>query len=291
MCPESPAPSKPEADKKSHIKWGAIVFLDRLGTKAVWTKNPSGDAIRRSEERLEKARNRFGSQSTVEAFYLADLSSATANSTFVSYVDFDTSPGAKTPSEVFQVTVPVNFDLPDNVIGFSDTLIVWREIQDRSNVTFDGLSTDVIHFFNDTLADGDFYRGVISVGEFVATRNAVLGPAVHEAGAWYEATDWMGVSLTPSAEWFVGQREGFSNPDMPYAESRIPRRPRRDSDGQTTNTLGVALAWPRYWEGGRKSLLQVFSGQLVTPDLETKYRNTLAFFDSVSISNKSSPPP
>jgi hypothetical protein len=44
-------------------------------------------------------------------------------------------------------------------------------------------------------------RGAISFGSFAIQDNIFIGKAVDEAASWHEYADWIGVHLTPSAEW------------------------------------------------------------------------------------------
>jgi hypothetical protein len=141
-------------------------------------------------------------------------------------------------------------------------------------------SAKMCQYFINKMADGDFYRGVISLGEFVTGTRSVLGPAVHEAAAWYETVDCMGISLAPSAEWFVRQIDSFDSPPGRYAQTRLPLKHQNERERATGAFLNVALAWPRNWAGGKQTLMKIFQSQLVTPDLESKYRNTLSFFDA-----------
>lgn len=53
-----------------------------------------------------------------------------------------------------------------------------------------------------------FLRGAFSVGEYLyggSHSNTVLGPAVADAASWCEQADWIGVTVTPSAGYFLEQ--------------------------------------------------------------------------------------
>jgi hypothetical protein len=260
--------------------------LDRLGTRAEWTQDPPGEALRRSKDRFEKAIRRFGASDFATSFYVADFSSSAAQSsleagTTWAYVDLS---GAVSPViSRFEVQVP---SPPAGVIGFSDTIIAWREIGKTDMSAFERLCNDVIDFFNATLVDGDFYRGVISVGQFLPADHAIFGPAVQEAGDWYEAFDWMGVSLTPSAEWFVRSSDRLQDLRSAFVEFDLSPKGGAGHSKPPQSVSRVALAWPRFLSGGRGELLGAFRKQLVSRDFENKYRNTLRFFeDSIAASS------
>lgn len=50
------------------------------------------------------------------------------------------------------------------------------------------------------LDSGYRFRGAIAAGDFISTPEAIIGPAVADAAAWYERADWIGVHVTPSTD-------------------------------------------------------------------------------------------
>jgi hypothetical protein len=50
-------------------------------------------------------------------------------------------------------------------------------------------------------------RGATAVGEYAVKDNIYVGKAIDEAAAWHEAGDWIGVHLTPSAFFSVGDKQ------------------------------------------------------------------------------------
>jgi hypothetical protein len=84
---------------------------------------------------------------------------------------------------------------------FGDTLIITCEnVNDDPDLTFITFCTYLVQIINAGLVFEIPYRGVISHGNYVLSRdrNAVLGPAIAEAATWYERADWIGLHLTPS---------------------------------------------------------------------------------------------
>jgi len=84
---------------------------------------------------------------------------------------------------------------------FGDTVIVAIPIENR-------LSTALIisaaicmmsEYLFASLGLGILYRGAFSIGNYISDResNTVMGEAVTDAAAWYEKSEWMGVSSTP----------------------------------------------------------------------------------------------
>jgi len=47
------------------------------------------------------------------------------------------------------------------------------------------------------LENGLRFRGAISLGDIVYSKQNVLGPAITDVASWYEEADWMGVIATP----------------------------------------------------------------------------------------------
>ncbi len=63
-----------------------------------------------------------------------------------------------------------------------------------------------------------FLRGALSIGEYLyggSQSNTVLGPAVADAATWCEQVDWIGLSVTPSAGYFL-ERQSNRLDSMQY---------------------------------------------------------------------------
>lgn len=91
---------------------------------------------------------------------------------------------------------------------FSDTLVVCISLaEDLGGLDIDPRGTILIFpylittFFIPQMQNNIFFRGAISYGEFQLSTedNIIMGSALDEASDWYEATDWIGIILTPSA--------------------------------------------------------------------------------------------
>jgi len=125
-------------------------------------------------------------------------------------------------------------------------------------------------------------RGATCIGEFKYDEGRFLGPAVDEAAEWYETADWIGVHLTPSAFFYVGEElENWVNYSPPFKK------------GPSWETL--CANWTNNWgldllsigiEGkvlvdDRKFSLEqkFFEFGPIGPDIAGKFTNTLKFFD------------
>lgn len=99
-----------------------------------------------------------------------------------------------------------------DILCLSDTLIVCVSLSNQlDNANIDDRVLIVIlpelinSFFQKQLNNKVFFRGAISYGEFTfsSEQTIVMGSALDEASEWYEAVDWIGIILTPSAEYAV----------------------------------------------------------------------------------------
>jgi hypothetical protein len=118
-------------------------------------------------------------------------------------------------------------------------------------------------------------RGAISYGEFEIQDNIFVGKAVDEAAAWHEFADWIGVHLTPSAEYVLGQDSSDSlwvryTPPCKVPLAWIPH----------------CVNWTASWTDRTqetKSIKAKFRrlGPIV-PDIAVKFANTLAFIEAVN---------
>jgi len=144
------------------------------------------------------------------------------------------------------------------------------------------------------------FRGAIAVGEFVESDDAVLGPAVIDAAHWYEMPDFFGAIATPNAmfsietiladkpaeegseDWPVGASESMGRPyEVPLKNGKCLKTHAAD---------WTISAWVRSREASENmekwfySILQKFP---VSPEVEAKYRNTVAFLHHCRKTRKS----
>jgi hypothetical protein len=90
--------------------------------------------------------------------------------------------------------------LPVRVLSISDTIVLLTEGDVAAVVPIHGLICKAL--ISESVRSGIPVRGATSHGQFYASEGTILvGPAVDEAASWHEALDWIGVVLTPSAEY------------------------------------------------------------------------------------------
>lgn len=117
-------------------------------------------------------------------------------------------------------------------------------------------------------------RGATCYGDYTVDEqngiNLMIGPAVDEAASWHEATDWIGMILSPSAYLALyGAETGH------WVDIKNHRPPIKGGDKVRT----LCLNWCSEWIGDEKSLMDIF--RVMGPfhaGVASKYSNTLEFF-------------
>jgi len=182
-----------------------------------------------------------------------------------------------------------------DILCLSDTLIVCVSLSNKPiNANIDDRELIVIlpelinSFFQTQLNNKVFFRGAISYGEFSfsSEQTIVMGSALDEASDWYEAVDWIGIILTPSAEYAV---EMFlSRKDIkPENKNAIltnfheyPKIPFKDG---VPPVCKYAFCWVDPCMGIDKSrdnwilILKIFSELKHSRSFAMKYKNALDF--------------
>lgn len=182
------------------------------------------------------------------------------------------------------VALKKGFDIEAGTLFLSDTILIclWSNNEESLKNLLCGVP-ELIHSIYRTLIINEskiFLRGAMSYGEFLLDleENIVMGPALNEAAEWYESTDWIGVILTPSAEFALRsiiEDHKDTILDNTYIEYNIPFKvgfPRLCNYAVLwcldRNNSGV-LVYP--------DLLKIFSKVPHSPRYSSKYVNTLKF--------------
>lgn len=247
---------------KTRMQEGAVVFLDALGIKGIWARAEPETVVNSWEEVLD-------------------------------YFDMSIR---KVKDGTKDATGDVCKDC--HIAAFSDTVIVTLPCEDPGRV-IPFMAEIIMQPFFAGLLKGIYFRGVISIGKFYQSQKLIIGPAIDEAAEWYTRPDWMGVSTAPSAsfgiEMIVEQGVDISNWFVKY---NIPTK-----SGIEEN--GWALAWPKRVDQAikrldqkkpidhkitnRMGILNAFASRPISISADSKYKNTLSFFDFVTgLSNKGS---
>jgi hypothetical protein len=145
---------------------------------------------------------------------------------------------------------------------------------------------------------GVMFRGAFSIGHYIedSHSNTVMGPAVTDAAAWYDQSEWMGLSCTPktsSVLEYHARRLAAQDALFGYMEPYdVPLK------GGSTFRL-YTINWPSAFfdeglipEAHRKNpsayFLKLLQGFAVPKGAEVKYENTKKYFGEVKaqIANK-----
>lgn len=111
-------------------------------------------------------------------------------------------------------------------------------------------------------------RGAIAYGNFSIEKNIMVGAAVDEVASWHEATDWIGVILTPSAKFSI---DNIDDIEHLIEYKSIPFK-------KKVNNLNYCVGWKF---DQKNQLYNIFNdmGPHV-PEIAPKYLNTLEFINN-----------
>lgn len=210
---------------------GVVTFLDVLGWKGVYDRNP--DAIASLKQLVEGIR--------AEAITLQR---------------------GRTYSEV-------------DVKSISDTIAIFTQCRDEEASIIIEIHGKLCQWAIPYSIEAEIpVRGATAFGEFEISDNIFVGKAVDEAASWHEHLDWIGVNLTPSAE-FMFSPVKDSTSWRPY---KAPNKSKIDWSPHCVN-------WTANWQdrvNKTKSIVDKFRrlGPIV-PEITGKFTNTLAFIKAM----------
>lgn len=150
-------------------------------------------------------------------------------------------------------------------------------------------------FLMHSLENKILFRGALSAGEFYRvdnSTNTIMGPAVSDAAAWFEQSDWMGIHATPHTTMFIQsllqQADAVDEHDSLLIDYKVPLK------GRSPLQLKV-INWPKAFYvkglkpsgGPARAMLLSFLSRYQNPvGTEMKYFNTISFFDHVEKSQE-----
>ncbi len=117
-------------------------------------------------------------------------------------------------------------------------------------------------------------RGATAYGNFEISDNIFVGRAVDEAASWHEQGNWIGVNLTPSAEFVFPKKEA----ETAWATYSVPFKNSLRWDPPCVNWLKDWTDFEKEKDTVRKMFLSM--GPIV-PEVAPKFINTLAFIDKM----------
>lgn len=198
--------------------------------------------------------------------------------------------------------------LPDkddvSIFTFNDTILIVMKTRGQIT-TLDNMKSFfrlLRKFMVDSLKEGILFRGAVAEGTFYAKdeTNTVMGQAVTDAAAWYDKADWMGIHATPRTSLLISKNLETAKIDNRYNYNLIIDYKVPLKDG---NKIKVkAVTWPTVFfqpssppcetgDSPRSKLLDLLTMHQIPKGTESKYVNTLRFFDYVaSLLEKSANP-
>lgn len=214
----------------SQYSKGIVTFLDVLGWKGLWQSNR--DAVDHLSRLVRDTRNK--------AIEIVKAYNEKERAKDVRYKD-----------------------MKIKVLSISDTIVFLTDTESITALSFHAqLCSWILEY---ALSKKLPLRGAISYGEFTESENIMLGPAIDEAAAWHESTDWIGVILTPSAKMYV------RNEKIPYIIDNYDNIPFKKAN----KTLKHCVDWSFSIEDGLYDIFLEKGPHM--PEVAPKYLNTLEF--------------
>lgn len=157
--------------------------------------------------------------------------------------------------------------LETEILSFSDTIVIATYGEPEMVLPLHIRLTD--HFLDFCFVSDLPLRGAIGYGLFSLMENMLIGPAVDEVASWYEAVDWIGAILTPSASFYY-QEKGCNDECVLEYEVHLKKGGRYAM---------MCLDWFAPFKD-EKDLLEHFlkTTSVITPAIAPKYLNTVEFF-------------
>ena len=126
-----------------------------------------------------------------------------------------------------------------------------------------------------SIAAGLPMRGATAYGNFEISENIFVGKAVDEAASWHEQGNWIGVNLTPSAEFVFVRNERRSA----WISYFVPLKSGTKWDPHCVNWLG---GWTNVEIEMKSVRDQFLSMGPIVPEVAPKFINTLVFIDKMT---------
>jgi len=239
------------------MEWGVIAFIDALGFKGIWKAHDPKDVLASIESIKSLAATLKAKIERLDGWDLWDHVSVR--------------------TYMFSDTVGIAINLPPPKIEMED-------IEYYQGVRQYMLLRHVVMMVSEVTGEAAIskvpllYRGCISTGEFTCNDTSLVGPAVDEAGEYFEECDGAFVFLTPSAEKTFTQRPwqlriGHPAYFVPYS---VPMKKGKELRTLTVNPL-------LFLEKGKKqvaieSIISCFGGTATRPaSVHSKALNTEAY--------------
>lgn len=162
-----------------------------------------------------------------------------------------------------------------NVQSISDTIAIFTACSEKEVSQAIEIHGELCQqLIPDSIRAGLPMRGATAYGNFEISDNIFVGKAVDEAASWHEQGNWIGVNLSPSAEFIFSKSESRS------VWERYPA-PIKTSMKWEPHCVNWLNDWTDF-ENEKKSVQERFleMGPIV-PEVAPKFINTLLFIDKM----------
>jgi hypothetical protein len=165
--------------------------------------------------------------------------------------------------------VPVIFNLPRKSAYFSDTILLWADLEPLFVAPFLKRCSTLIC---EALMLDVPLRGAIAIGPAVMEpeRGIYLGAPLVEAARLEPRLGWLGAVIAESCAWPPFLAEAHPSQIIEYA---VPAKDPASAD----QIMPVALDWPRLWRDERAQDLMARLSQMAAETSHPYYSATMAF--------------
>lgn len=118
-------------------------------------------------------------------------------------------------------------------------------------------------------------RGATAYGDFEISDNIFVGKAVDEAASWHEQGNWIGVNLSPSAE-FVFAKGSSASAWVPYAA------PLKTGMKWQPHCVNWLTSWSEIEREKETVRAKFRSMGPIVPEIAPKFINTLSFIEEMT---------
>lgn len=253
-----------------------ISVIDILGTKGVWKSDPT----------------RFLSNVT----YLFDKYNELVNSLRSSILEplpmYNLGNDILINFKTFSDTVFIIFGIRSKLIEESNPEMHEKKISSSCGIILLFIGLLLIGFLNASFQMKLYFRASLGLGTIYKNKDIIIGPAIDEAAEDYEQSNWVGVSLTPSASIMLNKLLNKNNllsqilGDL-YIQYDLPKK-----KGIEKNCF--VLNWPKFFLKEVKpdsveiikNNLKFDSDQYMDYNIYIKYKTTIDFCERMSNDSK-----
>lgn len=173
------------------------------------------------------------------------------------------------------ITARGNLTQETGVRSISDTIVLYTKCTESDAIKAIDIHGKLATWVIPTSIIAEIpVRGAIAYGDFEFRENIFVGKAVDEAAAWHEYADWIGVHLTPSAEYIFGSSS--SSTWIKY------RPPHKMAIAWKVNCVNWTAKWSDRNQETAKIVASLRRLGPILPDIAAKFANTLTFIETAN---------